>query len=187
MTACNSVIDDGADELALRTIELRHGDGDVSIYDRAGNWLACEEGREAAVKEAHFVVTAFINGARWALAELTAGQGHLQRPSRRLPENTGVRPGGGSFLCPTVPESCGTPSVRVRQGGGRRRGVFGPPRVCFSGNGSDCRSSPGRWQPTRKAPRRGSLGSTAILSSTTPLTVHSRRASGTSGGGSSRA
>ena len=76
---CNAVLDDGADEIALRTIELRHGDGDVAIYDRAGNWLACEEGREAAVKDAHFVVTALINGARWALSELAPGRGHLQR------------------------------------------------------------------------------------------------------------
>ena len=91
---CNAVIDDGADELALRTIELRHGDGDVAIYDRAGNWLACEEGREAAIKEAHFVVTAFINGARWALAELTVGQGHLQRSFPEIARKYGCSPCG---------------------------------------------------------------------------------------------
>jgi len=76
---CNAVLDDGADEIALRTIELRHGDGDVSIYDRAGTFLACEEGRDAAVKEARFVVTAFVNGARWAVAELAVCREHLQR------------------------------------------------------------------------------------------------------------
>ena len=90
----NTPADDGADEIGLRTIELRHGDGDVSIYDRAGNWLACEEGREAAVKEANFVVTAFINGARWALAELTAGQGHLQRSFPEIARKYGCSPWG---------------------------------------------------------------------------------------------
>ena len=90
----NTPVDDGADEIELRTIELRHGDGDVSIYDRAGNWLACEEGREAAVKEAHFVVTAFVNGARWALGELTAGRGHLQRHFPQIARKYGCSSSG---------------------------------------------------------------------------------------------
>lgn len=91
---CNAVVDDGADEIALRTIELRHGDGDVSIYDRDGNWLACEEGTEAAVKEAHFVVTALINGARWALSELAPGRGHLHRHSPEIARTYGCPSSG---------------------------------------------------------------------------------------------
>lgn len=100
---CNAVVDDGADQITLRTIELRHGDGDVSIYDRAGNWLACEEGTEAAVKEAHFVVTALINGARWALAELAPGRGHLARHFPEIARRYGCSPCGRESASPNRP------------------------------------------------------------------------------------
>jgi len=89
---CQNPIDDGADEIALRLLELRHPDGDIAIYDRAGNFLACEEGREQAVREANFVVSAFIHGASWSVAELMAGRGHFQRCFPELARQHGIPP-----------------------------------------------------------------------------------------------
>lgn len=89
---CQHPIDDGADEIALQTMELRHADGDVSIYDRAGNFLACEASREEALHEAHSMVTAFIHGAAWSVGELLAGRGHFQRCFPELAREHGIRP-----------------------------------------------------------------------------------------------
>jgi hypothetical protein len=64
--------------IALRLIELHYPDGDVGIYDAAGNFLACEEGRDQARREADFVLTAYLNDTHWATRELMQGRGHLQ-------------------------------------------------------------------------------------------------------------
>ena len=50
-------------QIRLRTIEVHHGDGDVGIYDGEGTFLACEEGRDEAMREAEFAITAYRHGA----------------------------------------------------------------------------------------------------------------------------
>ena len=79
-------------QIRLRTIEVHHGDGDVGIYDGEGTFLACEEGRDKAMREAEFVITAYVNCARWAVHELAAGRGHLQRYFSEIATRHGCPP-----------------------------------------------------------------------------------------------